>query len=203
MALLSALLATVLLTTLGLALALLGMEESMLALHERTARVLRQAASAAGQLALADLRGQPVWDKVLATGAAPPLSALPGRFVDDTLTPRSPWNGVPLDLGALTSRLQAATDGDRGPADAPQVWRLYEYGPLDRAAAVPAGPWYVAVWIADDRADIDSDPSVDSNGLLSVHAAALGPADAMMAVDLTVQRLPSGRVRVATVRPGS
>jgi hypothetical protein len=68
---------------------------------------------------------------------------------------------------------------------------------------VAAGPWYIAVWIADDRADIDGDPSVDSNGLLSVHATAYGPADASVALDLTLRRLASGTVAVATSRPGS
>lgn len=204
MAVLTALLATLLLTALGVSIALLGIEESMLSLHERTARALRHAASAGAQLAVADLRLAASWDPLLVAGATPPLSAVPGRFVDSTLTPAAPWNGAPIDLAAATTALQAASTASRGPGDAPQVWRLYLSGPLARAAPSAAtGPWYLAVWIADDRADIDGDPTVDSNGLLSVHAAAYGPADAAVSLDLTVRRLPSGSVSVATSRPGS
>ena len=204
MAVVSALLATLLLTALGLSIALLGIEESMLSLHERTARALRHAASAGAQLAVADLRLAPSWDALLAPAAMPPLSAVPGRFLDSTLTPPAPWNSVPMDLATATVTLQAATDGSRGPSDVPQTWRLYLSGPLARAAPEGAvGPWYIAVWIADDKADIDGDPSVDSNGLLSVHAAAYGPSDASVSVDLTLRRLSSGIVAVASSRPGS
>jgi hypothetical protein len=203
MAVLTALAATLLLTALGVAIALLGIEESMLSLHERSARALRHAASAGAQLAVADLRLAPSWDPLLTPAASPPLSAVPGRFLDSTLTPAAPWNGAPIDLASATTALQAATVASRGPADAAQVWRLYLSGPLARAAPAAAGaPWYVAVWIADDKADIDGDPNVDSNGLLSVHAVAYGPVDAMVALDLTLRRLPAGGVAVATSRPG-
>ena len=203
MAVVIALLATLLLTALGVSIALLGIEESMLSLHERTARALRNAASAGAQLAVADLRMAPSWDPLLAPAAMPPLSAIPGRFLDSSLTPPAPWNGASIDLVAATAALQAAATGARGPSDAPQTWRLYLSGPLGRAAPTSgAGPWYIAVWIADDRADMDGDPSVDSNGLLSVHAAAYGPAEAAVGIDLTLRRLPSGAVAVATSRPG-
>lgn len=204
MAVVIALLATLLLTALGVSIALLGIEESMLSLHERAARALRQAASAGAQLAVADLRLAPSWDPLLAPGAMPPLSAVPGRFLDSTMAPPAPWGGAPIDLAGVTSALQAATNASRGPADAAQTWRLYLSGPLARASpSVATGPWYIAVWIADDKADIDGDPSVDSNGLLSVHATAYGPANALMSVDLTLRRLPSGAVAVATSRPGT
>ena len=204
MAVLTALMATLLLTALGVAIALLGIEESMLSLHERAARALRQAASAGAQLAVADLRLAPSWDPLLTPGATPPMSAVPGRFLDSTLSPAAPWSGAPIDLAAATTALQAATAASRGPADATQVWRLYLSGPLSRAApSVGVGPWYVAVWIADDKADIDGDPTVDSNGLLSVHAVAYGPAGGEVALDLTLRRLPTGGVAVATSRPGS
>jgi hypothetical protein len=204
MAVVMVLLVTLLLTALGVSIALLGIEESMLSLHERTARALRQAASAGAQLAVVDLRQAPSWDPLLAAGVTPPLSAVPGRFLDSTVAPLAPWSGAPIDLAAATNNLQAATNGSRGPADAPQTWRLYLSGPLSRAApSAGTSPWYIAVWIADDKADIDGDPLVDSNGLLSVHATAYGPADASVALDLTLRRLASGTVAVATSRPGS
>jgi len=207
-AVLSAILLTALLTALGVAIALLGIEESMLASHARTARALRLASSAAAQLAVADLRALPSWNGVIAAGAAPQLSAVASRFADATLTPLAPWDGSTIDLGAVTDRWQSVSDASRGAADAPQVWRLFAYGPLEQAApGTLAGPWYVAVWIADDRADIDGDPCVDSNGILSLRAVAMGPSEAVASTDVSVQRTSSSggpdRVRILTVRPGS
>lgn len=207
MALLAAVLATSLLTGLALAVAFLGMGESMLASHDRTARSLRQASYAAVQLALADLRAAPSWSDALTPGATAAVSAAGGRFTDGTLVPVSPWGGAAIDLRAMTERLQAASDGARGPGDPPQTWLLYEYGPFERAVpGASPGPWYVAVWVADDRADTDGDPSRDTNGILAIRAVALGPANALAVTDVSVATVPgpgdAGVVRLLTIRPG-
>jgi hypothetical protein len=207
MALLAAVLATSLLTGLALAIAFLGMGESMLASHDRTARSLRQASYAAVQLALADLRAAPAWSDVLTPGATAVISAAGGRFADGTLVPVSPWGGPAIDLRTMTEQLQAASDAARGPADPAQTWLLYEYGPLERAVpGASPGPLYVAVWVADDRADTDGDPSRDTNGILAIRAVALGPANALAATDVSLARIPGSGgadvVRLLTVRPG-
>jgi hypothetical protein len=207
MAVLAAAIAAALLSGLALAIALLGAGEGMLASHERMSRSLRQAAEGAVQLALADLRSAPSWDVVLAAGGVAEVSAAPGRLFDGSLLPPAPWGGGVVDLRAATVRLQAAADAGRGPGDGPQVWRLFIAGPLARAVpGVAAPPWYVGVWVADDRADSDGDGGHDSNGIVAVRGMAFGPFDALAAVDASLWRDPagsSGAVRILTIRPGS
>lgn len=202
MALLSALLATVLLMGLGVSLVLLGTSEAVLAAHDRTVRALRDASMAAVFLAAADLRRQPAWSSVLAPGSTP-LSAAPGRATDASVTPPAPWGGLPLDLRQLT--LDVAGSAATGAGD-PQLWRLYESGTL--ADLIPAGtdrPIYLAVWVADDPADGDGDPLVDRNGILAVRAAAFGPANAKAEIAVSVQKLTllhgPAQVRILTIRP--
>lgn len=207
MAVLAALIAGALLTALALSIALLGLGESTLAAHARTARALRHAASGAAEVAVADLRALPSWGAVLQPGAVAQISASSGRFVDSSLVARAPWDGSAIDLRAMTDAVQAASDADRGPADVPQTWRLLDYGPLARLApGLADGPWYLAVWVADDSADTDGDPGRDSNGVIRLHAIALGPSEAVASVDLSVVRIVTAgnpdRIRVLTVRPG-
>jgi len=202
MAVLSALFATVLLLGLGASIVLLGTTEAILASHDRTARQLREASIAAAHLAVLDLRAQTHWSVVLAPGLAP-LSAAPGRATDVTVTPPAPWGGAALDLRQLTADVEAAADTVIGDA---QVWRLYEYASLSQlAGGDAAGPCYVAVWVADDIADGDGDPSIDSNGILAVRAVAYGPGNARATTAVSIRKtfVPGGpdRVRVLTIRP--
>jgi hypothetical protein len=200
-AVLGAMLATVLLSALGLAIALLGIGETTLASRERTARSLRFAAAGVAQAALIDLALLPAWDAVLARGSLDELTAARGRFSEADLAPPAPWSGRPLDLRAQTAARRAASDAARGAADGFQRWRLFASAPFDRLApGSGSGPWYVAVWIADDRADTDGDPDRDSNGMVAVHAAAFGPDAAVVAVQLTVFR-DAGGLRVITIQP--
>jgi hypothetical protein len=207
-AVLAAVMAAAMLSALALAIGLLGVEESMLSSHDRAARVLRAASFGGIQLAVADLRRRADWSAALEGGAIPELSAVPARLAGTSLTPPAPWDGSPIDLAGLTVRVQAMADGSRGPADGPQAWRLFAFGTLADAAPGAGGPWYLVVWIADDRADTDGDPSRDSNGIVCLRAAALGPGEATVAAEATVGRraLPGGgaaRVQLLTMRPGS
>jgi hypothetical protein len=132
MALLTALFATALLMGLGLSIVLLGSAETTLASHDRDARALAYASKAAIAVAAADLRARPSWSALLAPGAVPEASASPGRFVDPTLAPATPWNGDPPDLRALTGRLQADSDAVTSLGGDAPTWRLFEYGSLAR-----------------------------------------------------------------------
>jgi hypothetical protein len=202
MAVLSATLASVLLMGLGVSIVLMGTTEGVLAAHDRAARALREASLAAVHLAVADLRRQPAWSAPLAAGIAP-FSAAPGRAIEASVTPAAPWGGAPLDLRRLTVDVAAAADTGSGD---PQVWRLYECGSLPGlVAAIATGPVYLAAWVADDPADADGDPLVDSNGILSVRAAAYGPGNGMAMTAVSVRKTtPAGgsaEVRVLTIRP--
>jgi hypothetical protein len=91
--------------------------------------------------------------------------------------------------------------------DAP-VWRLFDYGRLDRLvpASARASPYYLVVWVADDRADGDGDPSVDADGIVVVRAAALGPRGGRVDTEVSVLRRPgegaAEAFQILTIRPG-
>jgi hypothetical protein len=207
MALLTSLFATALLMGLGLSLVLLGMSETTLAGHDRDARALAFASRAALTVAVADLRALPSWSALIAAGETADMSASPGRFVDSTVTPAVPWGGS-LDLRALTTRLQADSDAGTLPGGDAPLWRLFEYGRLDRLvpAASRGSPYYLVVWVADDRADGDGEPAVDANHIVVVRAVAYGPGDGKAVTEASVMRQPIKEppdpVRILTIRPG-
>jgi hypothetical protein len=196
MALLSALLATALLMGLGLSILLLGSGETALSAQDRDARSLAHASRAASAVAIADLRVLPSWAELSSPGAVPELSALPGRFVDTSLAPTVPWAGPPLDLRALTVRLQSETEAAAPAGASVPSWRLFEYGPM--ATLMPEGgarsPAYLAVWVADDA------------GVVVTRAVAYGPGEGRSITEVSVAREagldPPGRLRILTVRPG-
>jgi hypothetical protein len=203
MAVLTALLATALLIGLGLSIALIGTTEATLAADDRTARALSEASLAGAYLATADLRTKPSWSAVLAPGPLGEVSGSLGRAVDASLTPAAPWGGPALDLRAATAAVQAAADTGGGD---PQVWRLFEYGSLAQLVpAVSAGPWYLAVWVADDQVDGDGDPLTDTNGILAVRAVAFGPREARVTTAVSIRKTvvagEPDRIRVLTIRP--
>lgn len=108
----------------------------------------------------------------------------------DASAPARP-TGEPIDLAARTAALQQEASrqwGTRAPS-----WRLFARGTLDRFAG--AGPIdrspYVAVWVADDPADADGDPSLDSNGVLTLAAAALGTGRSERLFTMTIAHPPA------------
>lgn len=193
MALLTAMFATAMLMALGVSILLLGSAETTLASHDRDARALAYASRAAATVAAADLRAMPSWTAVAAAGAVPEVSATPGLFIDSTLVPAAPWGGPPLDLPALTARLQADSDA-AALSGAASPWRLFEYGPLARLVPESAGRnlYYLVVWVTDD------------SGLVVTRAVAYGPGDARSITEVSVRREPgSDQFRILTARPGA
>jgi hypothetical protein len=208
MALLTALFATALLMALGLSVVLLGTAEVTLAAHDREARGLSYASKAAATVAVADLQALPSWSALIAPGVPADTSASPGRFVDAILNPAAPWGGPALDLRALTARMQNDSDAVTSLGGDAPVWRLFDYGRLDRLvpASARASPYYLVVWVADDRADGDGDPSVDADGIVVVRAAALGPRGGRVDTEVSVLRRPGDGAaeafQILTIRPG-
>jgi hypothetical protein len=206
-ALLTALFATALLMALGLSVVLLGTTEVTLAAHDRQSRALSSASRAALTVAVADLQALPSWSALLAPGVSADTSASPGRFIDATVNPAAPWGGARLDLRGLCARLQAESEAVTSLGGEAPAWRLFEYGRLDQLvpAAARASPYYLVVWVADDRADGDGDPSSDANGIVVVRAVAYGPADGRAETEVSVIREPGtgspDPVRILTIRP--
>jgi hypothetical protein len=70
-------------------------------------------------------------------------------------------------------------------------WQLFAYSPL--ADIIETGtvlsPVFVAVWIADDPAETDNNPLVDSNGgVLMMRAQGFGPGGTTSTIEVTVGR---------------
>jgi hypothetical protein len=192
-ALVTALFATALLMGLGLSIVLLGSAETALASRDRDGRALGFAARAGVSIAAADLRALPSWAGVAVPGAVPEVSATPGQLVDSTLVPASPWGGPPLDLRALTARLQAESDAAAASGSAPS-WYLFSYGPLARLVPESGwqNPYYLVVWVADEGSN------------LVARSVAYGPGDGRSITETSLVRDPgTNLVRILTIRPGS
>ena len=173
-ALIIALIATVLLTSLGLGLIMLSDTETAISNNFRAGNETLYAADAAVERVVQDLLLVPRWNDVL-TGVTQ------SSFVDNTMTPTTPY-GASLSLSAMTTELQAQSDATAPwGANNPQ-WHLFAYGPL--ADMLGEGSIqsnsYIAVWISDDPSEISDIPDRRSR-LSSVRPprSLLGPVTMM------------------------
>jgi hypothetical protein len=206
-ALIVALMATMLLTALGLTLVLMSNTETSISSNYRNSQEALYAADAAVERVVQDLLLIPRWNDVLAgdTGVSPscsgvstffPRSLTPSGFVDTATTVTLGDSTQQLNLLSATCNMQKATDtlnlwGANNP-----VWRLFAWGRVN--SMLPDGtvdsPDYVGVWIADDPADGDNDPTLDSNGTLTLHAEAFGPSGTRKVIEVTVARTASTEI---------
>jgi hypothetical protein len=132
----------------------------------------------------------PRWNDIL-NGSA--QSAFSDGSSTDTKT--LPAGGT-FNLGAATTQLQNDSNAvAQWGANNPQ-WRLFAWGPLTNIAPGLEidSPMYAAVWIADDPAETDGDPSSDTNGTLTAHAEALGPFGTRKVIEVTVARTSSTEI---------
>jgi hypothetical protein len=211
MALIVSMLATTLMMALGAGLVLTTSAETLVAANFRNSRDSANAAAAAFELAVADLRRAPEWNDAL-TGA------IRSAFVDGAPGgTRTLADGSALDLSAIvnqancgrrtactTTQMDAVTTPRPWGANNPR-WKLFAYGPLrnltqavngpGRAGAVLTPPAYVVVLIGDDQADTDANPLADGaaaenpgRGMVVLRAEAYGPRGAHHAVEGTVAR---------------
>jgi hypothetical protein len=187
-ALIIALVATVLLTSLGLGLVMLSDTETAISNNFRAGNETLYAADAAVERVVQDLLLVPRWNDAL-TGA------IRSSFVDGSLTPTAPFGGV-LNLTAMTAELQASSDATSPwGANNPQ-WRLFAYGPLSAMLGDGSilSSTYVAVWVSDDPSETDGNPSADGNGAVTVLAQALGPHGTQRAVEVTMAKTDSTEI---------
>ena len=181
MALVTVLLTGVLLLAFGMAATFMAGAETAIAAADRSGREALYAAEGAAEAARAELAGVPSWDAVLGGQ----LSV----FHDTGLMAHLPDGPLAVDLAKRTAVLQAAADRTGVGVDTPR-WRLFAWGPASMLlpAPVAVGPYYLAVWVADDPADGDGDPLTDANGIVTVHAEAYGPSGVRRAVECVVSR---------------
>lgn len=180
---------------LGAGLLTLANTETSIAASYRHGQEASYGAEAALERALADLGAIPDWTTVLAAAPGSVLST----FDDGQVNVRLP-DGRAVSLPGLTLERQRESDELTGPAqlgaDSPR-WRVFAHAPLADLAPPPAPgvSLYLVVWVADDGADGDGDPSRDANGRIHVHAEAYGAAGARRAVLSAIERTPSGTIR--------
>jgi hypothetical protein len=193
MALVLAVMVAGLLAALGVSLLLVADTERRVSANASFSSEAVAAAEAGVDRVLVDLAGASRWDGMLAGN-------LSSGFADVTRRPVLPSGDV-LDLDAATIELQteSSAQGTFG-ANTPQ-WRLFGWGPLSRMAPLALeSPQYVAVWIADDPSEIDGDPTVDTNEMLTIHAEARGPGGARRVVEATVARVAAGALKMVSWR---
>ena len=187
-ALVIALIATVMLSALGVGLVMLTNTEGGIASNYRKGSEMLYAADAAVERVVQDLLLVPRWNDILSGGVK-------SAFVDNSMTPTTP-GGQPLNLTAMTTELQTQADATNpwGPNN-PQ-WRLFAYGPLADMAGTGTiqSDAYVIVWMADDPSEIDNDPAADSNGVITVMAQAIGSSGTIRTVEVTVAKTDTSEI---------
>lgn len=181
-ALVIALMATLLLSALGMAVIMVSQTETMITANFNHAQEALYAADAGIERAVQDVLLAPRWDDVLGGTST-------SGWIDGTTSPTLP-DGTSLNLTSETARLQSETDGlDLWGANDP-IWRLYAYGPI--TGLLPTDTInslnYVVVWIGDDPSEIDNNPSADTNGVMTLHAEAFGPQGSKKVIEVTVAR---------------
>ena len=187
-ALVIALLATVLLTTMGVGLVMVSNTEGAIASNYRAGSEMLYGADAAVERVVQDLLLVPRWNDILS-------GSLKSGFVDGSMTPTAPFGGL-LDLNALTTDIQAQSDATAPWGANNPLWRLFAYGPLSSMGGLSSiqSNSYVAVWIADDPSEIDNNNQADVNGVITVLAQAYGPNGTIRAVEVTVTKTDSSEI---------
>lgn len=194
-ALVIALMSVMLLTALGAAVVMVSNTETMISGNYRNSQEALYAADAGVERVVQDLLMVPRWNDILD-------GTVQSAFVDGAIDARKtlPWGGGEMTLccaaNTATGQLQAATDAlNQWGLNNPQ-WRLFAYAPLDTMlpGQVIDSPMYVAIWIADDPAEIDGNPLADTNGVLTLRAEALGPSGTRKALEVTVARTSSTEI---------
>jgi hypothetical protein len=195
-ALIIALMAMMLLTALGAAVVMVSSTETHISSNYRNGQEALYAADAAVERVVQDLLMIPRWNDIL-NGTAQ------SGFVDGASGGQKtlPGGGV-ITLTAATAALQAETDALNLWAGNNPRWQLFAWGPLSDMLPNDQidSPMYIVVWVADDPADsttagaADNDPLIDSNGVLTLHAEAIGPSGSRKVVEVTVARTNSTEI---------
>ena len=170
-------------TMLGLGLGLVAVsttERAIAGNHHAGVEAL-YAAEGLAEYVLAELTSDASWGPAL-TGERH------SAFLEPTSQPIAPWNEV-LNLSAITSRVQQESDATWSASlDTPQ-WRLFAAGPFETlVSSRGAAPMFLVAWVADDVADGDADPAVDTNGSVMIRAQALGLGGLQRSLILVLRR---------------
>jgi hypothetical protein len=214
-ALVVALLAMVVMVTIGSALMLTAATESKITRNFRNSTAAFYAADAVLERAVDELRGVADWNQLLAGN-------IRSAFADGEPSGRRVLaDGKTIDLGGIRNDLNCRNAGgcsgaalDAITAERPwgannPRWQPFAWGYLNgllQSSAADAS-FYVVVFVADDPSECDDNPLVDGGavvscpagskenpgeGVLSVRAEAFGPFGTHRVVELTVSRAQNG-----------
>jgi hypothetical protein len=170
-ALLFAVAATLMLTTIGVGLILATMTESMIAGGYQSGHEAFYAADAGLEWAVWELGRREDW------------TGLPGTVRPAVFTGTPSVARPPVEVAAATATLQRSSDAVHGTGLQRRLWYLLGSGWLSGLTGVDGSPWYVVVWIADDPAEADGQPGLDTTRRLLVHVEAYGPREARRSVE--------------------
>jgi hypothetical protein len=213
MALIVALMAMALMSALGMALMLMSQTETMISSNYRDNMEGEYAADAGIERVMDDVLTVPDWNTLLSSNDGITSSVTSG-FIDTA--PSSPVtmpDGHTINLANATNMINcgktttcSSADMDTSTMDRPwgknnPRFRLYAWGPVNELISTGTlnSPFYVAVWIADDAADNDDNPSKDGDpspsgnpnggaGVLTLRAESFGPMGAHHVIETTISK---------------
>lgn len=208
-ALVTALMAMLLLSALGLALVLTTNTESQIAGNFRGAEEALYAADAGIERTMQDILTVPDWNNML-------NGSVKSAFIDNPVPgARTLTDGRILDLNEATymancgkttacstADMDAVTDDRPWGKNNPR-WQLYAYGPANDLTPTDTlnSNMYVVVWVGDDPSENDDNPLADGNaqtnlgtGVITLRAEAFGPGGAHKVVEVTLARTDSTEI---------
>jgi hypothetical protein len=183
MALVAALLLTLVLSAMLAGSAMVAGVERRTASAYRVSAALRMAAAGGIALAAEELERRE-WASLLA-----------GAGSDTWMQPGSPGADVAALSAAIRRETMLATSHG---ADTP-VWQVVAHVPWARVAGHAGGVGDLVVWVADDWEEVDGVPAEDRNDRVLVRAAAVDGSSVAWAEALC-GRDPDGRVRPRHLR---
>jgi Tfp pilus assembly protein PilX len=216
-ALVIALLAMMLMTALGMALMLTSETESLIGGNFRDSMEANYVADAGIERVMQDVLSIPDWNTIL-TSPDGVRAGVTSGFVDGgDLTNLQMPGGRAINLVSATNmincnKVTTCTAADMDALDGDRLWgpnnpryRLFAWGPVNDLNPTPTlnSPFYLVVWIADDSAETDSNPSLDGggpvapyaanpgSGVLTLRAEAFGPGGTHRVIETTIARTDS------------
>ena len=208
-ALVVALMATLLLSALGLALILTTTTETKITGNYTYGQEALYSADGAIERTVQDVLTVPDWNDMLS-------GAQRSAFVDGSPSgTRTLPNGAVIDLGEATNMINcgklttcSAAEMNTSTEDRPwglnnPRYQLFAYGPANNFldTGTTNSPFYVVVWVADDPSESDGDPTKDGNdatnfgsGVITLRAEAWGGRGAHKVIEVTLTRTDSTEI---------
>jgi hypothetical protein len=186
-ALILALMSTMLLTALSMALILVANTETAISGNYKNASEALYSADAGVERSVQDLLMVADWNRILQQTNPYRSSFVDGTLCGGTVNMKG---GGSVSLAAALLALQQETDAaNLWGLNNPQ-WRPYACGHITDLLPTETidSAYYIVVWVADDPSEIDNNPYSDTNGVLTLHGEAYGPMGAHKVVEVTVAR---------------